>query len=176
MTENSMACYILHVYTSWDCSGLCLWWNCKTTYLNNLAVLRWLFLFLLFDGVDSWVLIILVNCFVSCPWTAIYKLCLKNYCDFYLFKVEFGFYLFMYWGIKKKECFMVTHSHILFNTREKDNWNPCRKIVELWSIEYVLTSAGELIIYIIHILKLISRIFWKTFFILFYPYLRYLQA
>ena len=106
----------------------------------------------------------------------IYKLRLNNYWNFYLFKVEFGFYLFMYWGIKKKECFMVTHSHILFNTREKDNWNPCRKIVELWSIEYVLTSAGELIIYIIHILKLISRIFWKTFFILFYPYLRYLQA
>lgn len=24
--ENSMACNILHVYTSWSCSGLCLWW------------------------------------------------------------------------------------------------------------------------------------------------------
>lgn len=24
--ENSMACNILHVYTSWSCSRLCLWW------------------------------------------------------------------------------------------------------------------------------------------------------
>lgn len=38
MAENSMACYILHVYTSRNCSGLCLWWIGKITFLLYLLI------------------------------------------------------------------------------------------------------------------------------------------
>ena len=42
--ENSLACNVLHVYTNWDRSRLCLWWFCKFTCVTSL---RFFFQFLI---------------------------------------------------------------------------------------------------------------------------------